>query len=92
MERFSAKLNQVYGQIPETVSTWIINGSDGIASSFGGINLSLWGERERTAAQIQGQLQAATNEVEGTSIFAFQMPALPGSTGGLPVQMVLRSS
>ncbi|KAF1032021.1 MAG: Efflux pump membrane transporter BepE [Pseudomonas sp.] len=92
VERFSAKLNQVYGQIPETVSTWIINGSDGIASSFGGINLSLWGERTRTASQIQVQLQAATNEVEGTSIFAFQMPALPGSTGGLPVQMVLRSS
>jgi multidrug efflux pump len=92
VERFSAKLNEVYGRLPETVSTWIINGSDGIASSIGGINLTLWGERERTAAQIQVDLQAATNDVEGTSIFAFQLPALPGSTGGLPVQLVLRSS
>ncbi len=31
------------------------------------------------------------SDVEGSSIFAFQLPALPGSTGGLPVQMVLRT-
>src|ERR1700752_4973640 len=29
--------------------------------------------------------------VEGSNIFAFQLPSLPGSTGGLPVQMVIRS-
>ena len=32
------------------------------------------------------------NQIEGTSIFVFQMPPLPGSTGGLPVQMVIQSS
>ncbi|KDN98511.1 MexW/MexI family multidrug efflux RND transporter permease subunit [Pseudomonas donghuensis] len=92
VERFADKLDQVYKRLPETVSTWIINGSDGLASGIGGINLSLWDERERTASQIQVDLQAAVNDVEGTSIFAFQLPALPGSTGGLPVQLVLRSS
>ncbi|CAK9889920.1 MULTISPECIES: MexW/MexI family multidrug efflux RND transporter permease subunit [Pseudomonas] len=92
VERFADKLDQVYNRLPETVSTWIINGSDGLASGIGGINLSLWDERERSASQIQVDLQAAVNDVEGTSIFAFQLPALPGSTGGLPVQLVLRSS
>ncbi|MGG7597665.1 MexW/MexI family multidrug efflux RND transporter permease subunit [Pseudomonas sp. WC1] len=92
VERFADKLDAVYRTLPETVSTWIINGSDGIASGIGGINLQPWGERERNASQIQLDLQAAVNDVEGTSIFAFQLPALPGSTGGLPVQMVLRSS
>lgn len=92
VERFAYKLDAVYSSIPETVSTWIINGSDGLASSIGGINLSPWGERERPAEAIQSQLQGAVNEVEGTQIFAFQLAALPGSTGGLPVQMVLRSA
>ncbi|MDD1016585.1 MexW/MexI family multidrug efflux RND transporter permease subunit [Pseudomonas rubra] len=92
VERFADKLDQVYNRLPETVSTWIINGSDGLASGIGGINLSLWDERKRSASQIQVDLQAAVNDVEGTSIFAFQLPALPGSTGGLPVQLVLRSS
>ena len=91
VERFAEKLNQVYFSIPETQDTWIINGSDGIASSIGGINLATWDQRERSAAAVQSDLQAAVNDVEGTQIFAFQLPALPGSTGGLPVQMVLRS-
>ncbi|MBS7779288.1 MexW/MexI family multidrug efflux RND transporter permease subunit [Acidovorax sp. CCYZU-2555] len=92
VERFADQLDAVYQRIPETVGRWIINGSDGPASSIGGINLSPWGERERSAAQVQADLQAAVGDVEGTSIFVFQMAALPGSTGGLPVQMVLRSA
>jgi len=91
-ERFNYKLDDIYRQFPETESTWIINGVDGPASSFGGINLSTWGDRDRSAADIQAALQAAVNDVEGSSIFAFQLPPLPGSTGGLPVQLVLRSA
>ena len=92
VERFSSKLEAIYRRTPETASTWIINGSDGTASSIGGINLTPWGERARNAAVIQAELQQAVGDVEGTSIFAFQMAPLPGSSGGLPVQLVLRSA
>ncbi|OLS61831.1 MexW/MexI family multidrug efflux RND transporter permease subunit [Pseudomonas putida] len=91
-ERFNARLDRVMKAIPETTDTWIINGTDGPANSFGGINLSAWGERQRSAAQVQAELQQAVGEVEGSSIFAFQVASLPGSSGGLPVQMVLRSA
>ena len=92
MERFSDRLDEIYTRFPETTGRWIINGSDGQAAGIGGIDLSAWGERKRSAAEIQHALQQAVNDVEGTSIFAFQLPSLPGSTGGLPVQMVLRTS
>ncbi|BEM27535.1 resistance-nodulation-cell division (RND) efflux transporter [Serratia marcescens] len=92
VERFAYKLDEVYNRMPETESRWIINGSDGTASGIGGINLTLWQARQRSASAVQADLQRAVNDVEGTSIFAFQLPALPGSTGGLPVQMVLRTS
>ncbi|MBE8718790.1 MexW/MexI family multidrug efflux RND transporter permease subunit [Cellvibrio polysaccharolyticus] len=92
VEHFNRQLDDVYRQMPETESTWIINGSDGIASSFGGTNLSPWGERERSAGEVQAALQVASGDVAGSNIFAFQMPALPGSTGGLPVQMVVRAA
>ncbi|MEX9779733.1 MexW/MexI family multidrug efflux RND transporter permease subunit [Providencia manganoxydans] len=91
VERFSRKLHDVMMELPETESTWIINGTDGISASFGGTNLTSWEERERPASAIQSDLQGKVGDVEGNSIFVFQLPALPGSTGGLPIQMVLRS-
>ena len=92
VERFSYKLDDIYKNIPETASRWIINGGEGPASSIGGINLTPWAERSRNAAVIQAQLQHAVGDVEGTSIFAFQLAPLPGSSGGLPVQLVVRSA
>lgn len=92
VERFSYKLDTIYKNIPETASRWIINGGEGPASSIGGINLTPWAERSRNAAVIQAELQHAVGDVEGTSIFAFQLAPLPGSSGGLPVQLVLRSA
>lgn len=90
-ERFNQKLDDIYMSLPETDSTWIINGTDGPSASFGGINFDGWDLRDRNADQIQADLQNRVNNVEGTSIFAFQLASLPGSVGGLPVQMVLRS-
>ncbi|CAM3943038.1 MexW/MexI family multidrug efflux RND transporter permease subunit [Xenorhabdus thuongxuanensis] len=91
VEQFSHKLDRVFNDVPEMSVTWIINGVDGVSSSFGGLNLSEWSERKRSASEIQAQLQIAVGEVEGSNIFIFQLPPLPGSTGGLPIQMVLRS-
>ncbi|ENX42860.1 MexW/MexI family multidrug efflux RND transporter permease subunit [Acinetobacter sp. NIPH 2100] len=91
-EHFNYELDKVFWELPETSTTWIINGTDGPAASFGGTTLSTWAARSRSADDIQQELQAKVGSVEGTSIFVFQNPALPGSTGGLPIQMVLRSA
>ena len=92
VERYAAQLSQVLGAIPEATGTWIINGTDGVAASYAGINLKEWKQRERSAAQIQSELQQQVDGVEGNSIFVFQMPPLPASTGGLPIQLVIRST
>ncbi|MBA5807525.1 MexW/MexI family multidrug efflux RND transporter permease subunit [Morganella morganii] len=90
-ERFNQRLHEVMMTLPESHSTWIINGTDGPSASFGGINLSDWSARTTSAAQVQQSLQQAVSEIEGSQIFVFQLPPLPGSAGGLPVQMVFRS-
>ena len=92
VERYAGQLSLLLGAIPEATGTWIINGTDGIAASYAGINLKEWSLRGRSAAQIQSELQQQVDAVEGNSIFVFQMPPLPASTGGLPVQMVIRST
>lgn len=92
VERYAYQLDAILQGLPETVSTWIINGSDGVAASFAGVNFSEWSQRQRSAANIQQQLQQEVDAVEGNSIFVFQLPPLPASTGGLPVQLVIRST
>lgn len=91
-EHFNKNLHTVMSQIPEGVGTWIINGTDGPSSSFGGLILSDWNDRERLEPEILAELQQAVGGIEGSSIFAFQVAPLPGSSGGLPVQLVLRSA
>ncbi|MGJ7613317.1 MULTISPECIES: MexW/MexI family multidrug efflux RND transporter permease subunit [unclassified Variovorax] len=92
VEKFGKKWDEVFATLPENTGRWLINGSDGVANSIGGVQLSDWKSRQRSADQIQGDTQARMNDVEGSSVFAFQLPSLPGSTGGLPVQMVIRSA
>lgn len=91
VETYAQTLYEKMSEIPEGHSHWQMNGIDGIANSVGGVNLDDWGTRKRNADQIQMDLQQRVASIQGTSVFVFQMGALPGSTGGLPVQMVVRS-
>ncbi len=92
VEAFGRKWDAVLAQVPEGAGRWLINGSDGVSNSIGGLMLTEWEKRQRHEQQVQGDIQGRMNEVEGSQVFAFQLPALPGSTGGLPVQMVIRSA
>ncbi|WP_219216856.1 MexW/MexI family multidrug efflux RND transporter permease subunit [Variovorax boronicumulans] len=92
VEKFGKKWDEVLAALPENTGRWLVNGSDGVSNSIGGVQLSDWKDRRRSAEQIQAEVQNGMNEVEGSSVFAFQLPSLPGSTGGLPVQMVIRSA
>ncbi|MCE4052263.1 MexW/MexI family multidrug efflux RND transporter permease subunit [Pseudomonas sp. Au-Pse12] len=92
VEKFGDKWNQVMATLPEQSNLWLINGINGVSNSIGGVNFVDWEQRQRSADQIQVDMQNRANDIEGSNIFAFQLPSLPGSTGGLPVQMVIKSA
>jgi len=92
VEKFGDKWNQVMATLPEQSNLWLINGINGVSNSIGGVNFVDWKQRQRSADQIQVDMQNRANDIEGSNIFAFQLPSLPGSTGGLPVQMVIKSA
>ncbi|WP_428555737.1 MexW/MexI family multidrug efflux RND transporter permease subunit [Pseudomonas edaphica] len=92
VEKFGKQWNDVMVTLPEQSNLWLINGSNGVSNSIGGVNFVDWEQRERNADQIQGDMQNRANTIEGSNVFAFQLPSLPGSTGGLPVQMVIKSA
>ncbi len=78
--------------IPEVNVRFSVVGFGGTNSAFAGFGLTPWGERSRSQAQIQQEVQNKLNGVAGVQAFVFAPPTLPGTGGGLPVQYVIRST
>ena len=91
--RYAQQIEKLFEQIPEFDSSFMNIGDSagGQNMMLGGAILKDWSGRKRSAADIQGQIQAAGGAIDGETLTAVQLPPLPGSSGGLPVQMVLRS-
>ncbi|MFB0614006.1 efflux RND transporter permease subunit [Aurantiacibacter poecillastricola] len=90
--RFSAQVDRIMQDLPEFENTFFsVGGSNNATGGFGGVVLTDWAERERGADEIQAELAAATSSVTGVYATAFQDSSLPAGSGGLPVQMVIRS-
>jgi multidrug efflux pump len=88
---YSDQLDAIYKSYPETVSRFILNGYEGLNSSISGMILDDWGNRKQTSMQLLPQVQAKLGQITGMNVFSFNLPPLPGSTGGLPVSMVISS-
>jgi len=91
-EAYTKRLSQVFQTFPEWQSDFSVAGEGGASNAFGGVLFKPWDERQRSAQELLPLVQQALNGIEGENIFAFLLPSLPGSTGGLPVQMVINSS
>ncbi|MBE7202150.1 MAG: efflux RND transporter permease subunit, partial [Parafilimonas terrae] len=91
-ERATGSLYDILNGIPEKAHVFTINGSGGVAQAFVGVLFKPWDERHRSAKQILGTLQGKLANVPGASVAAFSPPALPGSTGGFPMQFVIRTT
>ena len=68
-----------------------ITGVPTVNQGIGGVILSDWGQRTRSAHEVQMDLQAKWNKVAGGRVAAFQFPSLPGASG-LPVQVVISTT
>jgi len=91
-ERYSAEMDRIFHEQEEYQSSWFGSGTDGMNNGFGGIILKDWDQRSRDASEIQAELNAKGSQLSGVFAAAFQPPSLPAGSGGLPVQMVIRSS
>src|SRR5438093_22450 len=86
--------NQVFDisrELPEYDQMFQITGVPTINQGFGGVLFKPWNERQRSADQLQQELQQKWNTIAGATVAAFQFPPLPGSRG-LPLQIVIRTT
>jgi len=79
---------RIFTNFPETEKTFQITMPD---NGFGGMVLQPWGERKRTAAQIQPLVQARVAQIPGIRTIIATPPALPGG-GTFPVEFVIAAT
>ena len=89
---YSKELDEIYRSYPETEATFVVSGFNGLNSSISGMILKPWDQRKRSVNVLTPLVQARLSGIAGMNVFAFNLPPLPGSTGGLPVQMVISST
>jgi multidrug efflux pump len=90
-ERFSRQLDGHYAEFPETEARFVVNGFNGVNTNISGMILKPWNERKRSVMALTPLVQQKISGIAGMNVFAFNLPPLPGTTGGLPVQMVIYS-
>jgi len=91
-QKFIDEISNRVKDIPEIAARFSIAGSSAPNSAFSGIVLKPWGERTRSQAQIQQEIQTRLNGVAGVQAFVFGIPSLPGTGGGLPISFVVQST
>ena len=92
LDAYGEEMDKALSSFPESDLRFVVNGRNGPNQGIAGMILKPWNERSRTAQQIKPLMQAKLNAIEGMSAFAFSLPPLPASIGGLPVQMVIYST
>ncbi len=89
-------VNQILGlvkDIPETRAQFSAVAFGGTTNSaFVGFAFKDWAERKRSSKELQADITARIAKVAGVEAFVFAPPTLPGSGGGLPISMVVRST
>ncbi|MDG4896709.1 efflux RND transporter permease subunit [Mesorhizobium sp. WSM4976] len=89
-------VNQMLGlvkDIPETRAQFSAVAFGGATNgAFVGFAFKDWADRKRNSKQLQADITARLAKVAGVQAFVFAPPTLPGSGGGLPISMVVRST
>ncbi len=89
---YGAEIDKALTAFPEADLRFVVNGQQSANQGIAGMILKPWDERSRSAQTIKPLLQNKLNGIEGMQAFAFSLPPLPASIGGLPVQMVINST
>ncbi|MEO5756737.1 MAG: efflux RND transporter permease subunit [Mesorhizobium sp.] len=89
-------VNQILGlvkDIPETRAQFSAVAFGGATNSaFVGFAFKDWADRKRNSKELQADIQGRLAKVAGVQAFVFAPPTLPGSGGGLPISLVVRST
>ncbi|EGR0351031.1 multidrug efflux RND transporter permease subunit [Vibrio vulnificus] len=82
-------VNKILSDQPEVEFAQVFTGVPNSNQAFGLATLKPWSQREASQAEITKRVGGLVSNVPGMAVTAFQMPELPGSGSGLPIQFVI---
>ena len=85
-------VTDVIADQPEVESSLAMSGIPNANQAFGIAIMKTWSQRDKDPKQLSATMTPAFNAIPSVATTAFQMPELPGSSGGLPVQFVITTS
>ncbi|MBW8184607.1 multidrug efflux RND transporter permease subunit [Shewanella nanhaiensis] len=77
---------------PESDASLAFVGIPSSNQAFGIAPLVPWSERDKSQKEMQKILGDEVKQIPGMAVTTFQMPELPGASGGLPIQFVITTS
>jgi len=92
MERATERLTDQVKSVPEVEHAFMVNGYPNVRAGFAGMILKPWDQRTRNQKQVLATLGPKFLAVPEAQVQAFAPPSLPGSTGGAPMQFVIRTT
>ncbi|MCO5064519.1 MAG: efflux RND transporter permease subunit [Rhizobiaceae bacterium] len=93
-ETYVKQMTELVQDIPETraIFSVVAFASGATNQAFVGFAFKDWADRERSSKELQADIQGRISKVAGVEAFVFAPPTLPGSGGGLPITMVVRTT
>lgn len=88
---FTKPLEDTIGNYPETEMSLMVNGYQKDSKFFGLGVLKDWESRDASAKEMMTRFQADTEDFPGLQVFTISPPDLPGTSQGLPFQMVIKT-
>lgn len=88
---FTKPLEDTIGNYPETEMSLMVNGYQKDSKFFGLGVLKDWESRDASAKEMMTRFQADTADFPGLQVFTISPPDLPGTSQGLPFQMVIKT-
>lgn len=91
MNVYAKQMFEASKTLPEYEQMFQLTGVPTVNQGIGGVLFKPWGDRSRSAHELQQVLQQRWNGIAGGQVAAFQFPPLPGASG-LPIQMVITTT
>lgn len=89
---YTSQMNKIFDNIPEHDHFFEINGMGGTDSAFAGFVMKPWSQRDRSQGEVRNEIQQKIQSIAGLKAVSFVPPSLPGSGGGIGVQVVVGST